>query len=69
MATTGGWAYCEQVRALARNTGYTLLCGRFVKDGYLGYGLRSQRHLDWGDPRYLASLAAKILSGPPAHRW
>ena len=28
MVTSGGWAYCEQVRALARRTGYTLLCGR-----------------------------------------
>jgi pimeloyl-ACP methyl ester carboxylesterase len=60
MVTTGGWAYCEQVRALARRTGYTLLCSRYAKDGYLGYGLRSERHLDWGDPRYLGSLAAKI---------
>lgn len=60
MVTSGGWAYCEQVRALARRAGYTLLCGRYVKDGYLGYGLRSQRHLDWGNPDYLASLAAKI---------
>jgi hypothetical protein len=60
MVTTGGWPYCEQVRALARRTGYTLLCGRYVKDGYLGYALRSQRHLDWGNPGYLASLAAKV---------
>ena len=65
MVTTGGWAYCEQVRGLARRTHYTLLCGRYVKDGYLGYGLRSQRHLDWGDPGYLASLAAKVEA---AHR-
>jgi len=60
MVTSGGWAYCEQVRALARRTGYTLLCGRYAKDGYLGYGLRAQRHLDWGSPEYLASLAAKV---------
>jgi hypothetical protein len=40
MVTTGGWAYCEQVRALARRTGYALLCSRYLKDGYLGYGLR-----------------------------
>ena len=60
MVTTGGWAYCEQVRALASRTAYTLLCSRYVKDGYLGSGLRSQRHLDWGDPGYLASLARKI---------
>lgn len=60
MVTSGGWAYCEQVRSLARTTGYTLLCGRYRKDGYVDYGLRSQRHLDWGDPAYLASLAAKI---------
>src|SRR5438874_12795330 len=43
MVTSGGWAYCEQVRALARRTHYTLLCGRYSKDGYLGPGLRSQR--------------------------
>jgi hypothetical protein len=60
IATTGGWAYCEQLRRLAHRTHYTLLCGRYAKDGYLGYGLRPQRHLDWGDPSYLASLAGKI---------
>ena len=60
MVTTGGWAYCQQVRALARRTRFTLLCSRYVKDRYLGYGLRSRRHLDWGDPGYLASLATKI---------
>jgi hypothetical protein len=59
MVTSGGWAYCEQVRALARRTGYTLLCGRFREDGYVRNGLRAQRHLDWGNPGYLASLAAK----------
>jgi pimeloyl-ACP methyl ester carboxylesterase len=60
MVTSGGWAYCEQVRALARTTRYTLLCGRYREDGYVGYGLRSRRHLDWGNPAYLASLATKI---------
>jgi hypothetical protein len=59
MVTTGGWAYCEQVRSIARTTRYTLLCGRYHKDGYLGPGLRSQRRLDWGDPAYLADLALK----------
>ena len=59
MVTSGGWAYCEQVRALARHTGYTLLCGRYAKDGYTGPGLRAERHLDWGNPAYLASLAEK----------
>ena len=62
MVTTGGWAYCLQVQALARNTGYTLICGRYARDGYLGFGLRSQRHLDWGDPAYLASFARKIAA-------
>ena len=62
MVTTGGWAYCLQIQALARNTGYTLLCGRYFKDGYSGYGLRAQRHLDWGDPGYLASFARKIAA-------
>ena len=62
MVTTGGWPYCLQVQALARRSGYTLLCGKYYKDGYTGYGLRSQRHLDWGDPAYLASLATKIES-------
>jgi pimeloyl-ACP methyl ester carboxylesterase len=60
MVTTGGWPYCLQVQALARHTGYTLLCGKYYKDGYTGYGLRAQRHLDWGNPAYLASLAATI---------
>jgi pimeloyl-ACP methyl ester carboxylesterase len=60
MVTTGGWAYCLQVQALARRSGYVLLCGRYYKDGYSGYGLRLQRHLDWGDPGYLTSFAAKI---------
>ena len=65
MVTTGGWAYCEQIRPIARRTGYTLLCGRYYKDGYLGPGLRAQRRLDWGDPRYLADLAdaARTLHG------
>jgi pimeloyl-ACP methyl ester carboxylesterase len=60
MATTGGWPYCLQVQALARHARYTLICGRYYKDGYTGFKLRSQRHLDWGDPAYLASFAAKI---------
>jgi hypothetical protein len=59
MVTSGGWAYCEQLRALARRTGYTLLCGRYAKDGYTGRGLRARRQLDWGDPGYLASLASR----------
>jgi len=59
MVTSGGWAYCQQVRTLARRTGYTLLCGRYAKDGYLGLGLRSERHLDWGNHAYLSSLAGK----------
>jgi pimeloyl-ACP methyl ester carboxylesterase len=65
MVTSGGWAYCEQLRALARRSRYTLLCGRYSKDGYLGPGLRSQRHLDWGEPHYLARFAEKIRA---AHR-
>ena len=65
MVTSGGWAYCEQVRALARRTGYTLLCGRYANDGYTGPGLRAERHLDWGNPAYLDSLAQKVRA---AHR-
>jgi pimeloyl-ACP methyl ester carboxylesterase len=60
MVTSGGWAYCEQIRALARRTRYTLLCGTYYKDKYLGLGLRSGRHLDWGDSGYLARFAEKI---------
>ena len=60
MVTTGGWAYCLQLQALARRERYTLACGRYWKDGYVGYGLRSKRHLDWGDPAYLAAFARKI---------
>jgi hypothetical protein len=62
MVTTGGWAYCEQVRLLAQRAHYTLACGRYFLDGYLGPGLRSHRHLDWGNPAYLASFASKIGS-------
>lgn len=57
MVTSGGWAYCQQVRKLARNAGFTLLCGRYPKDGYLGLGQRPLRHLDWGNPAYLSALA------------
>lgn len=60
MVTSGGWAYCEQVRPIARRTRYALLCGRYFKDGYAGPGLRPLRHLDWGNPRYLARFAADI---------
>ena len=60
MVTTGGWAYCLQVQALARHADYTLACGRYYRDGYTGPGLRSRRKLDWGNPAYLASFAAKI---------
>ena len=62
LVTTGGWAYCLQVQKLARRTRFELLCGRYVKDGYTGPGLRSQRHLDWGDPAYLADLAVQVAA-------
>ncbi len=62
MVTTGGWAYCEQMRPIARRTGYTLICGRYYRDQYVGLGLRAQRHLDWGDAAYLSSFATKILA-------
>jgi pimeloyl-ACP methyl ester carboxylesterase len=60
MVTTGGWPYCLQLQALARREHYTLACGRYWKDGYLGFGLRSKRHLDWGDPAYLAAFAQQV---------
>jgi pimeloyl-ACP methyl ester carboxylesterase len=60
MATSGGWAYCQQLRALARRARYTLLCGKYAKDDYTGRGLRQLRHLDWGNPAYLQSLASTI---------
>jgi hypothetical protein len=62
MATSGGWAYCSQMQKLARSVGYTLICGRYVKDGYVRAGLRSRRQLDWGNPRYLAEFAKKIAA-------
>ncbi len=65
MATSGGWVYCEQTVPIARRLGYTLICGRYYKDEYLGPGLRSRRHLDWGNPQYLTRFAAKIRA---AHR-
>ena len=60
MVTSAGWPYCVQLRPLARNTGYSLLCGRFWKDGYTGYGLQRRRHLDWGNPAYLTAYAKAI---------
>jgi pimeloyl-ACP methyl ester carboxylesterase len=62
MVTSGGWAYCEQVRSLARRMRYTLLCGRYTQDGYTGHGLRALRQLDWGNPAYLAALAEHALT-------
>jgi hypothetical protein len=60
MATSGGWAYCQQLRRLAERTRYTLLCGRYAKDRYTARGLRQLRHLDWGNPAYLEGLASTI---------
>lgn len=57
MVTSGGWAYCEQMRPVARRTRHTLLCARFADDGYVGPGLRARRQLDWGNSAYLARLA------------
>jgi len=62
MVTTGGWAYCQQVRALAQRSRLTLLCGRFPKDGYVGLGLRARRHLDWGNADYLKALAREAAA-------
>lgn len=60
MVTTGGWGYCQQVRGLAVRFRYELICGRYWKDGYLGKGLRSRRHVDWGESRYLSQLANAV---------
>lgn len=57
MVTTGGWIYCANTRELAREAGYTLLCGKYAKDGYVSDATRSRRHVDWGNPRYLSELA------------
>lgn len=62
LVTTGGWAYCQQVRALAQRSRLTLLCGRFPKDGYVGVGLRPRRHLDWGNAAYLQALAREAAA-------
>src|SRR5437870_3507829 len=44
MVTTGGWVYCAQLRALAARTEYTLVCGRYFKDGYTDPSHRGDRH-------------------------
>jgi pimeloyl-ACP methyl ester carboxylesterase len=62
LATSGGWAYCYQARPIARRLHYTLVCGRYVRDGYTGFGLRANRWVDWGNPRYLDELAASIAA-------
>ena len=63
IATSGGWAYCQQVRSLTRRFRYTLVCGGYPKDGYTQRGLRNLRHLDWGSPMYLDNLARVIREG------
>ena len=60
LATSGGWAYCVQAQPLARHLHLTLVCGRYIRDGYTGPGLRHDRWLDWGNPAYLSELAATI---------
>ena len=62
LATSGGWAYCYQARPIARRLHYTLVCGRYVLDGYTGFGLRAKRWLDWGNPTYLDELASSIAA-------
>jgi pimeloyl-ACP methyl ester carboxylesterase len=62
LVTSGGWVYCQQVRALARRSRLTLFCGRFAKDGYVGPGLRAKRHLDWGNAGYLRALAREAAA-------
>jgi pimeloyl-ACP methyl ester carboxylesterase len=62
LVTSGGWAYCMQMQALARRFRYTLGCGSYYRDGYTDYGLRAERRLDWGDPAYLHSLARKVAA-------
>ena len=61
LATSGGWAYCFQARPIARRLRYTLVCGRYARDGYTGLGLRASRWLDWGNPTYLGELASAII--------
>lgn len=60
IVTTGGWIYCANTQTLARAAGYTLLCGKYAKDGYTWHNLRAKRHLDWGNPVYLAQFARQI---------
>lgn len=60
VVTTGGWLYCANTQRLARAAGYTLFCGKFSKDGYTADDLRAKRHLDWGNPVYLAQFAREI---------
>ena len=68
IVTSGGWAYCEQMRPVARRTHYTLLCGRYAKDGYTGLGLRSERHLDWGNRVLFAAVGRRRSATPPQGR-
>lgn len=60
LVTSGGWAYCVQARPIAHRLRYTLVCGRYARDGYTGLGLRAGRWLDWGNPAYLDELASSV---------
>lgn len=62
LATSGGYTYCGQAKPIAQRLGYTLVCGRYSKDGYVGPGTRPRRWLDWGNPAYLDELAAGIAA-------
>lgn len=58
LLTVGGPIYCEQLRNLARYLDATLLCADYWRNRYTGPGLRNDRFNDWGDPAYLAAVAA-----------
>ena len=55
--TLGGPVYCRQILPIAAYMGASLLCADYWRNKYTGPGLRSQRFMDWGDPRYDAAVA------------
>lgn len=55
--TLGGPVYCQQILALARHLGASVLCPDYGPDGERSASSRSRRVEDWGDPRYLDAVA------------
>jgi hypothetical protein len=58
LLTLGGPVYCVQLRSLAAHVDASLACTDYGPNRYERLGQRAGRREDWGDPAYLAAVAA-----------